>query len=251
LLLKKEKYQVKKKIRQEPKQAVGQQGRSMIPFAIAILVVLGLIFGGWGTVYAAQDSEPDDLLYPVKEAVDYLDELFTIAENPDDPSTIGKRDGIQIHDRDLLQGMTGPMNDKGNYLEIPPRYQIRKGQGELQTSLDDIDLPIDDTLTTTPTITATQTMSGSLWSWGPGPCNGDPEYCELTAPYGYTYTHGVDGEAPFQGDPPLAPIEGPPATENPGDNLIGFGPGANPTKEVQEPEGNTGSTGGQKQGGKP
>ena len=63
---------MKKNIRQAPKWAVDKQSRALIPFAIAVLVVLGLIFGSWGTVYAAQDSEPDDILYPVKVAVGYL-----------------------------------------------------------------------------------------------------------------------------------------------------------------------------------
>jgi hypothetical protein len=218
---------------QEPSKAKGRQGRSLIPFAIAILVVLGLVFSGWGTVYAAQDSEPDDLLYPVKVAVDYLDDLFTVAESDVDlePSTIGERDGIQIHDRDRLQGMTGPIDGKGNDLVEPLRAQERIGQINL-------DLPVDDTLTTTPTITATRMMSGSLW--GPGPCFGGPENCELdlTAPHGYTYTHGVDDEAPFQGTPPVT------------DPVPSLGPGESPVKEVQEPAGNTGTTGGQKKGGK-
>jgi len=42
------------------------QRPSLIPFAAAILVIFGLVFGSVGTVYAAQDSLPNDLLYSVK-----------------------------------------------------------------------------------------------------------------------------------------------------------------------------------------
>jgi hypothetical protein len=227
---------MKKENRREPRKAMGRQGRSLIPFAIAIVVVLGLVFGGWGTVYAAQDSGPDDFLYPVKVAVDYLAsvtaEAISLDEAPVPPQAIS----IQKQDRDLLQGMTKD-NDA-------PKHMYRKGyespdaEAISEPLLDNLDLPIDDTLVTTPTITGTQTMSGSLW--GPGPCLGGPENCELdlTAPHGYTYTHGVDDEAPFQGTPPVT------------DPVPSLGPGESPVKEVQEPAGNTGTTGGQKKGGK-
>lgn len=234
---------MKKDYRQKPRKVMGRQGRSLIPFAIAILVVLGLVFGGWGTVYAAQDAEPDDLLYPVKVVVDHLADITATVTTQDAAPGPKNATGVQIMklDRDILD----TDRDVGG---AQIRVQNRLGEvWAVEPLLDDLDLMIDDTLTITPTITGTRTMSGSLW--GPGPCFGGPENCELelTAPYGYTYTHGVDDEAPFEGDPPLG---GSPATENPGDNDIGFGPGENTTKEVQEPVGNTGTTSEQKKGGK-
>ena len=227
---------MKKDNRQNPRKAAGRKGRSLIPFAIAILAALGLVFGGWGTVYAAQDSGPDDFLYPVKVAVDYLADLTATVSTQDVVPGPQNATSIQIKklDRDTI-------NDPG--IGKMAQNQYRKNAlwavddvGE--PMLDDIDLPIDDTLTTTPTITATRTMSGSLW--GPGPCLGGPENCELdlTAPHGYTYTHGVDGDAPCQGTPPVT------------DPVPSLGPGESPVKEVQEPSGNTGTTGGQKKGGK-
>jgi len=229
---------MKKNIRQAPKRAFGKQGRSLIPLAIAVLLVLGLIFGGWGTVYAAQDSQPDDFLYPVKVAVEYLDEIITIAERPEEPPLPVQAESIKIQKRDLDQDMTKLNSDAPQNM-----YQWGFGHPDdgvlAEPLLDDLDLLIDDTLTTTRTITATQMISGSLYSYGPGPCYGDPENCELTAPYGYTYTHGVDEEAPFKGTPPVT------------DLVPSLGPGESPVKEVQEPAGNTGTTGGQKKGGKP
>lgn len=50
---------------------------SFAPFAIALMITIGLIFGGWGTVYAAQDSLPNDFLYPVKLAAENVRITFT------------------------------------------------------------------------------------------------------------------------------------------------------------------------------
>ena len=215
-----------------------KNSKKLIPLGIAVLVALGLVFAGWGTVYAAQDAQPDDLLYPVKVAFDYLADLTGTVP--------GNVISIQKTDRD----MDAAPVDSEDKLMVQNRNQKGAPADAIfaEPSLDDLDLPIDDTLVTTPTITGTQTMSGSLW--GPGPCLGGPENCELdlTAPHGYTYTHGAgDDEAQFKGEPPLG---GPPATENPGDNDIGFGPGESTTKEAQEPSENKGSTGEQKKGGK-
>ena len=164
-----------------------------------------------------------------------------------EPSTIGIRDGIQKHDRDRLEGMTGPIRDDGNGNEsvVTLRRQARIGQFEP-------DLPIDDTLPTTPTITATQTMSGSLWGLGPfeyrlGYTHTYTNSFEYRLGYTHTFTKSLDLEGPpFYGDPPLGDpgsSTDPPAPAN-------IGPGAPPAKEVQEPESNTGSTGEQKKGGK-
>ncbi len=50
---------------------------SFAPFAIALVIAIGLIFGGWGTVYAAQDSLPNDFLYPVKLVSENVRIVFT------------------------------------------------------------------------------------------------------------------------------------------------------------------------------
>ena len=49
---------------------------SFAPFAIALVIAIGLIFGGWGTVYAAQDSLPNDFIYPVKLATENVRLMF-------------------------------------------------------------------------------------------------------------------------------------------------------------------------------
>ena len=219
----------------------------MILLATAILVILGLIFGGWGTVYAAQDSEPDDLLYPVKVAVDYLDELFTIVESPEDPSAIGVRAGDQIHLRDQDQ-------DQTKLPTIAEEKQYRYRIGNEFSDDDNIEPILDDTITMTPTITATQTMSGSLWSWGPGPFEYRLGYThtytnglEYKLGYTHTFTNSMELEGPpFSGDPPLGDpgsSTDPPAPAN-------LGPGEPPAKEVQEPSENKGTTGEQQKGGK-
>ena len=214
--------------KQVPKRAIGRQGRSLIPFAIAILVVLGLVFGGWGTVYAAQDSGPDDFLYPVKAAVDYLADLTATVTTQDAAPGPKNATSIQIKklDRDMI-------NDPeiGLQSRVQNRYGAIWDDVATEPLLDDLDLPIDDTLTPTPTITATRTMSGSLW--GPGPCLGDTENCPFEYKLGYThtFTNNVDSP-PFQGETPVI---------KPAPSL---GPGENPVKDVQAPEGNTGTTGG-------
>jgi hypothetical protein len=45
---------------------------SLAPLRIALIVAIGLFFCGWGTVNAAQDSLPNDFLYPVKIAKEKL-----------------------------------------------------------------------------------------------------------------------------------------------------------------------------------
>lgn len=50
---------------------------ALVPLAAAILVIFGLVFGSWGTVYAAQNSLPNDLLYPVKLTGENLQLAFT------------------------------------------------------------------------------------------------------------------------------------------------------------------------------
>lgn len=51
--------------------------KSFAPLAIALMIAIGIIFGGWGTVYAAQDSLPYEFLYPVKLAAEDLRLTFT------------------------------------------------------------------------------------------------------------------------------------------------------------------------------
>ena len=54
-----------------------QLGKSLFLVAICTLLVLGLILSSWGTVCAAQDSLPGDLLYAVKLAHEDLQLAFT------------------------------------------------------------------------------------------------------------------------------------------------------------------------------
>ena len=51
------------------------------PLAIALLIAIGLVFGGWGTVYAAQDSLPNNFMYPVKLAVENIRLSITVDSN--------------------------------------------------------------------------------------------------------------------------------------------------------------------------
>jgi hypothetical protein len=231
---------------QGPKRVIDRQGRSLIRLAIAILIVLGLVFGGWGTVYAAQDAEPDDLLYPVKVAVDYLADFTAATISLDEPVS------IQRQDRDLDHGMTNVATD----VEEQKQFQYRWGEGWADEEiaeplLNDIDLTIDDTLKTTQTMSgtqvmsSTQVMSGTLN--GPGQCVGDTENCPLETPLGYTHTFtgSLDARNEYKGDVDQQPVIDQP---DPG---LGFGPGEPPEKEVQEPSENKGSTGEQQKGGKP
>jgi hypothetical protein len=241
---------------QGPKRVIDRQGRSLIRLAIAILIVLGLVFGGWGTVYAAQDAEPDDLLYPVKVAVDYLADFTAATISLDEPVS------IQRQDRDLDHGMMNVATD----VEEQKQFQYRWGEGWADEEiaeplLNDIDLTIDDTLKTTPTMSGTQVMSrtqvmsGTLSMTrvmsgtlnGPGQCVGDTENCPLEIPLGYTHTFTGSLDAPnkYKGDVDQQPVIDYP---DPG---LGFGPGESTPKEVQEPSENKGSTGEQQKGGKP
>ncbi len=61
----------------KPWQSLFSQRPSLLPFAAAILLIFGLVFGGVGTVYAAQDSLPNDLLYSVKLSAENLRLAFT------------------------------------------------------------------------------------------------------------------------------------------------------------------------------
>jgi len=59
-------------------QAFFGKNISFAPLAVAIVIAIGLILGtGWGTVYAAQDSLPNDLLYPVKLAAENVRLTFS------------------------------------------------------------------------------------------------------------------------------------------------------------------------------
>ena len=223
--------------KQEPKRVIGRQGRSLIPFAIGILVVLGLIFGGWGTVYAAQDSEPDDLLYMVKVTVEYLEDLTQEIDIVDVPSPIGReRNGIQDQDRlqdqdqDQLQDHDldrTHIDDDGVDWEEESTPTYRWGQ----VSEENVDnsIPMTTTITGTQTMSMTramsmtQVMSGSLY--GPGQCVGDftepcPNPDDIPRGHTYTFTDKIHG---FQGVPP---------TPEP---LLGFGAQNNTTAGANTP----------------
>jgi hypothetical protein len=60
-----------------PWKSLFGQRPSLVPFAAAVLLIFGLVFGGVGTVYAAQDSLPNDPLYTIKIAGENLRLAFT------------------------------------------------------------------------------------------------------------------------------------------------------------------------------
>jgi len=64
-------------LNRKPWQSLFGQPPTLLPFAAAILLIFGLVFGSWGTVYAAQDSLPNDLLYSVKLSGENLRLAFT------------------------------------------------------------------------------------------------------------------------------------------------------------------------------
>lgn len=61
----------------KPWQSLFSQRPSFVPFAAAVLLIFGLVFGSVGTVYAAQDSLPNDLLYSIKLTGENLQLAFT------------------------------------------------------------------------------------------------------------------------------------------------------------------------------
>jgi hypothetical protein len=64
-------------LNRKPWQGLFSQRPSLVPFAAALLLIFGLVFGTWGTVQAAQNSLPNDLLYPVKLTSENLRLAFT------------------------------------------------------------------------------------------------------------------------------------------------------------------------------
>jgi hypothetical protein len=61
----------------KPWQSLFSQRPSFVPFAAVVLLIFGLVFGSVGTVYAAQDSLPNDLLYSIKLTGENLRLAFT------------------------------------------------------------------------------------------------------------------------------------------------------------------------------
>jgi len=59
------------------KMKLPQFGKSVLLMMVSTLLVLGLVFTSWGTVYAAQESVPGDLLYSVKLSLEDLQLSFT------------------------------------------------------------------------------------------------------------------------------------------------------------------------------
>jgi hypothetical protein len=60
-----------------PWKSLFGQRPSLVPFAAAVLLIFGLVFGSVGTVYAAQDSLPSDWLYSIKLTGENLRLAFT------------------------------------------------------------------------------------------------------------------------------------------------------------------------------
>jgi hypothetical protein len=61
----------------KPWQGLFRHRPAFAPFAAAMVLIFGLVFGSWGTVYAAQNSLPDEPLYAVKLAGEDLQLAFT------------------------------------------------------------------------------------------------------------------------------------------------------------------------------
>ncbi len=213
------------------KQTSLNQHRSLVPFAAAILLIFGLVFGGWGTVYAAQDSQPDEFLYPVKLVVEYLEDFNTVTVNPDGVSRESAWDGIQQHDRDLIQDRTGAPD------KVMPENKYGQDENwKAPGNVDDPITPIGPGPGITVTLPITPTQNGELY--GPGPCEQFEEFGEC-GPFGpvghvYTYTHGLDTEVPpqFKGE-----LENPVPDPNPPADA-GFGPGPEQPPEPADPEDN-------------
>ena len=246
-------FSIARLFNRKPKQTSFNRRRSLVPFAAAILLIFGLVFGGWGTVYAAQDSQPDEFLYPVRLVVEYLEDFDTVTVSPDGSSRETARDGIQQHDRDVIQGRTGVEDNPKD----PPLNEYRYGQ--TMEWKDRGHFGWNDPIT----LIEDPTQNGELY--GPGPCDWE-EFGEC-GPFGpigytYTYTHGLEpedappfkpedkeqpdpalgwGPGPDEGDGPLQPAEPPQSEDNhkPDDD-----------KKPEEPPGQN-DDGGDKNGGKP
>jgi hypothetical protein len=68
-------------------QALFGKRLSFATLALALIIAIGLVFGGgWGTVYAAQGSLPHDFLYPVKLAAENV--RLTFVSDPVDRVTL-------------------------------------------------------------------------------------------------------------------------------------------------------------------
>jgi hypothetical protein len=59
-------FSIAQLLNRKPKLKLFSQHPTLVPVASAILLIFGLVFGSWGTVYAAQDSKPNELLYFIK-----------------------------------------------------------------------------------------------------------------------------------------------------------------------------------------
>jgi hypothetical protein len=70
-------YAIAGLLNSKPWKPLFGQRPALVPFAAAVLLIFGLVFGSVGTVYAAQDSLPNDPLYTIKLVGENLRLAFT------------------------------------------------------------------------------------------------------------------------------------------------------------------------------
>ncbi len=175
-----------------------RQPRSLVPFAVSIFLLIGMIFGSWGTVYAAQDSLPNEPLYSIKlmgenlqlsltsNTIARISLLTTFANRRADESSILASQGEPIPEklstlidkyREEITTLTASL-DEATVLGEPPdvgiyqRPQDRDKDGELSGSPDpkmylkgQPDKGLEDQSTTTMEMDAadlTTTITGTL-----------------------------------------------------------------------------------------
>jgi hypothetical protein len=84
------------------------QRPSLVPFAAAVLLIFGLVFGSVGTVYAAQDSLPNDLLYSIKLTGENLRLAFT-ADTEDRISLLTSYADRRLQEATILDAQEQPI----------------------------------------------------------------------------------------------------------------------------------------------
>ena len=92
----------------KPWKSLFSQRPSLVPFAAAILLIFGLVFGSVGTVNAAQDSLPADPLYSIKLAGENLRLAFT-PDNGDRISLLASYADRRLQEATILDAQGHPI----------------------------------------------------------------------------------------------------------------------------------------------
>ncbi len=231
-----------------------RQQQSIVPHTIFILILIGLIFGGWGTVYAANDSLPNDLLYSVKlmrenlalsitsEPKSRISLLTTFANRRADEATILTSQGKSIPEKlpvlmesylDEVNSLTASMDEDSYLGAITGIYIHKRDQDQDMTGpkssyqpprtmnkkgQDSTQIALDDqTAILTPltsTSEVTVTLTITTGQYGPGPC----EKAGACTPPVNEHSPGS-----YEGIPPGS------------DNYEGYGPGSDQGVGAQKP----------------